>query len=95
MIRIETSNEAMKRATERAIERGNTGRKLKVSMVRFRTYEVINHDDVRYTVRFSKTASGHKLASCDCPGNRAGFCCVHIAAALPVHCSVARTRREQ
>jgi hypothetical protein len=92
MIRIETNDSTMKRATERAIERGNRGQKLRVSMVRFRTYQVINHDNAVYTVRFSVAKSGHKLASCDCLGNRAGFCCVHIAAALPVHIHTAKHR---
>ena len=92
MIAIQTNNDAMKRATQRAIERARAGKKLRVEMIRFRTYAVTNHDYSVYTVRFSVSNRGEKLASCDCAGNRAGFCCVHIAAALPVHCAHAKTR---
>ncbi len=76
MVKIEINNDAMKRASQRAMSKP-----LRVRMIAFREYEVINGEGKRYTVRFAVTKSGHKLAGCDCAGNRAGFVCYHIAGA--------------
>jgi len=87
MIKIETNSKAMKRAAERAMQKP-----LKVRMITFRTYSVLNGEGKRYTVHFRKS-NGAKWAECSCAAGMNGQLCYHIAGALPIHCHVAKHRQ--
>jgi len=58
MIRIEINSDKMKRASERAMTKP-----LRVRMIAFRTYGVLNGEGKRYTVHFRKS-NGAKWAEC-------------------------------
>jgi hypothetical protein len=89
MIQIQTNSNAMKRAAERAISKP-----LKVRMIEFRTYSVLNGEGKRYTVYFRVGKNGSKWAECSCAAGMAGQLCYHVAGALPIHCHVAKHRQQ-
>jgi len=86
MIKIEINSDPMKRAAQRAMDKP-----LRVRMIAFRTYGVVNGDGKHYTVHFRKS-NGVKWAECSCAAGAQGMLCYHIAGALPLHCHVAKTR---
>jgi hypothetical protein len=86
MIQIQTNDNAMKRAANRARAKRPT-----VKVLAFRLYQVINREGRAYNVAFAQM-NGKKLAQCTCAAGEAGQLCYHVASALPIHCHIAKTR---
>jgi hypothetical protein len=87
MIQIQTNNDAMRRAANRAKAKRPT-----VKVLAFRLYQVINREGRAYNVAFY-VERGRKLAQCTCAAGESGQLCYHVASALPIHCHIAKTRQ--
>lgn len=79
---------------EKAILRAKKIKPL-VRMIEFGTYSVRSSDGQSfYTVRLSRNSLGEKLVDCNCKGGERGLVCLHSAACLELHGTIAKRRQE-
>jgi hypothetical protein len=82
-----------KEQLEKAILRAKKIKPL-VKMVEFGTYSVRSSDGQSfYTVRLSRNSLGEKVVECDCKGGQKNLVCLHSAASLELHGTIAKRRQ--
>jgi hypothetical protein len=76
--------------------------KPRVTVVTFGEYRVAGSKGTEYTVRFSKSTTGHWVASCTCPAHvadgRPDYVpkpCYHLPSAYSVHAALVYKRQQQ